>query len=204
MEGPKEKKSKKSFFDVKRSQKRRNRNLIRMKSDILSKFCETIGLQVDEIILSRKQDVARKPKITIIEQSLSDRHMIFKTLYAKDITNLSNIKYRQWRKILKEIDAQRLPGIKQIVTMQHELNNFFKIRKNNYGFFVNPIEKINLVCSSFLKKNPNFNKTVFEIKLSADGTRISSTKIQVLNFTFNLIDDEKNSSSVLSTYLLGK
>ena len=80
--------------------------------------------------------------------------MIFKTLYAKDITNLSNIKYRQWRKILKEIDAQRLPGIKQIVTMQHELNNFFKIRKNNYGFFVNPIEKINLVCSSFLKKIP--------------------------------------------------
>ena len=47
MDGPKEKKSKKSFFDVKRSQKRRNRNLIRMKSDILSKFCETIGLQVD-------------------------------------------------------------------------------------------------------------------------------------------------------------
>ena len=106
MEGPKEKKSKKSFFDVKRSQKRRNRNLIRMKSDILSKFCETIGLQVDEIILSRKQDVARKPKITIIEQSHSDRHVIFKTLYAKDITNLSNIKYRQWRKILKELKIQ--------------------------------------------------------------------------------------------------
>ena len=88
--------------------------------------------------------------------------------------------------------------------MQHALNNFFKIKKNNDGFYVNPFEKLVFVCSNFLKRHPDFQKNTFTVKLSADATRISSNKKQVLNFTFNLMDDGNNASSVLSTFLLGK
>ena len=55
-------KIKKSYFEVKRSQKRRNRNLIRINSKLLSDYCNSIGLQIDEIKLSKKKIKKKKQK----------------------------------------------------------------------------------------------------------------------------------------------
>ena len=59
---------------------------------------------------------------------------------------------------------------------------------------MNPSQKIKFICENFIKNNKNYsiNKPI-RIKLSADGTSISDTKINLVNFTFELLDDWKYS-----------
>jgi hypothetical protein len=44
----------------------------------------------------------------------------------------------------------------------------------------------------------------FIIKLSADGTNITKSSLKLLNFTFTLINDEKNAKAAAGNYILGK
>ena len=44
----------------------------------------------------------------------------------------------------------------------------------------------------------------FRIKLSADGTSITKSRVNVLVFTFTLLNDVKNAQSVFGQMILGK
>ena len=94
--------------------------------------------------------------------------------------------------------------------MQNKLNNFFKVKYNNYGFYVDPLQKIQFVCQNFIRRNNNYSlDKPIRIKLSADGTSISGTKINLVNFTFELLDDyeykgEERTSSVFMINILGR
>ena len=122
---------------------------------------------------------------------------------AKDITNLSCRKYSLLISTLNKLNTNQMPGLKSVTKLQIKLNNFFKIQSNDYGFFVEPLDKIKYVCKKFLIKNPEFFRSKFRIKISADSTSISGTHINVLNFTFNLLDDVKTATSVFGSKILG-
>ena len=97
---------------------------------------------------------------------------------------------------LKELITLRMPGIKAVTKLQFKLNNFFEIQSNDDGFFDEPQNKIKFVRQKFLKRYPNFSESKFRIKLSADSTSISRKHINVLNFTFNLLDDVEKSTTL--------
>jgi hypothetical protein len=109
---------------------------------------------------------------------------------AKDLTNLSIKKYTILKQTLKEINGNSIPNINKILNLQYKLNDLYELRSNDKGFFIDPIKKIKYVCEKFLLKNPEFSETKFKIKLSADGTNISKKFVNLLNFTFNLIDEK--------------
>ena len=98
------------------------------------------------------------------------------------------------RKTLSKISPNKLSGLKRIYSLKVQLDNHF----------IDPVQKIKFVCKKFLSRKPNFPSNVFKIKLSCDGITISKTKVQLLNFSFNLLDDQKNALNVEHTYILGK
>jgi hypothetical protein len=191
----------KNFFTCGKSQKISNKKLICQQTESLSDLSSTMGLKINEIILSPENSQQSLPKITILPVKISKKERIIKFVIAKDIANISNLQYIAQRKALKGV--LQMPGIKKIIKVQHQLNKFFAIEGNIFGFYCLPEPKIRFVCEQFLLKNRDFTKQNFKIKLSVDSTTITSSNILLLNISFNLINDEANAMSVNGTYLLG-
>ena len=174
----------KTYFEVRRTQKENNRKSIQKKLRIATKFCEKIGLKIDNVILSpvgkRKK---LKPKLTIFHKNITKRDKVFKWMCVKDKLNVSDKKYQICRLSSKEINPILMPNLHLIKQMQKNLNHFFKIVKCYYnpnihkpiekGCYVDPLHKISYVCSKFLNQNENYNENTIRIRLSADSTQIS-------------------------------
>ena len=213
----------KKYFDCARRQKNRNRNLIKIKAYLLNEFTKSIGLEVKEIVLTNYENEDEDEANFIDEQemqTIKTKHIIvtvheddpyqytenyktFKCLEIKDVCNISNENYRTMRNTLSKILPNKLAGLKRIYSLRLQLDNLFRVNSNEKGFYLEPEQKIKFVCKKFLTRNPNFVSNVFNIKLSCDGITISKTKVQLLNFSFNLLDDKKNVLNVKNTYILG-
>ena len=196
----------KNYLNCGPSQKNRFKNMIIAQLNQVALFCNSIGLKINELVLSDNinHSNTEKTKITVLENNNSQKYKVFKCVMAKDLTNMSCRKYSLMKSTLKELNTIQLPGIKQLAKLQFALNNFFKIKSNDDGFFVEPKEKIIYACQKFLKRNPSFSSTKLRIKLSADSTSISKTHINVLNFTFTIVVDVENATSVFGANILGK
>ena len=79
--------------------------------------------------------------------------------------------------------------------------------KNESGFYLkNPINKKGYICEKLILSHKPFQKetnSTLKIKLSCDSTQINRKYTQLLNFTFNLLDDYTNNSNVNGIYILG-
>jgi len=193
-----------NFFDSSQTNKYYQKEFILNHADLLNDFCKSLGLKVNEIVLVPNDEdpfTSTKTKVTILPFEVPEERNIFQYLIGKDVSMLSNQNYRLQRKAL--LPVQKIPGIKKVLKMQHELNNFFKIENNHFGNYCNPEEKIKYVCAKFLLKNPKFANSSFKIKLNIDSTSISKKNILLLNVSFNLIDDYETAQSIDNTFILG-
>ena len=201
-------KKRKNYFDCSQSHQKYYKKLI-IESELtdLKRFCKRIGLHIDEIKMSPHVKNRDKTKISISPRKISKDFTIYKWMEAKDVANISRQKYLALKETLSFLNFGQIPGRDAVFKYQHQLNGFFKLKTNDFGFFVNPAEKIRFVCEKFLFSNENhFDKgdNKFRIKLSADLTTLSRKNVKLLNFTFSLLNDEKNSMSVFGTYIFGK
>ena len=177
----------KNYFACSKSQRNKNKQHIRLHSHALEQFCNTIGLKIKNIVLEPNEQIDEdNDEIKIIIDTESKEYKIFKWLKAKDLSNISIVKYKLFRKTLNYFD---MPGIRKVIKMQKALDDFFPLKLNNDGFFVEPAIKLKYVCEKFLERNPNINIEKFNIKLSADSSSVSRTKINILLMTFDLLDD---------------
>ena len=215
----------KRYFDCSLSQKKRNKNLIKIKAYLLNEFTKSLGLEVKEIVLTNYENEMEEEDGDFFDdqiqmQTFKTKHIIvtvheddpyqytenyktLKCLEIKDVCNISNENYRTMRKTLSTISPNKLTGLKRIYSLKIQLDNLFIVNNNEKGFYFEPEPKIKFVCKKFLSRNPNYTSNVFNIKLSCDGITISKTKVQLLNFSFNLLDDKKNVLNVEQTYILG-
>ncbi len=198
----------KNYFSLSKSQKNKNKILIRNEAfGSISQICKSMGLKISEIKLSSETNLEEEElKISVSESNNTKSYKAYIWLIAKDMINMSRKKYKILRKLLKINDFDQLPSSKSVFKIQHKLNAFFRLEKNNYGYFVIPAEKIKFICTQFLKSNKEFkdkNSRTFRIKLSADTVILSKKSRRLLNFTFSLLDNEKTAMSVHGTYVLG-
>ena len=103
----------KNFFTCGKSQKISNKKLICQQTESLSDLSSTMGLKINEIILSPENSQQSLPKITILPVKISKKERIIKFVIAKDIANISNLQYIAQRKALKGV--LQMPGIKKII-----------------------------------------------------------------------------------------
>jgi hypothetical protein len=198
----------KNYFECSKSHKLRLQELIRQNSYVLSNFCASIGLKIDQIILSRREELRDLPRCTIsVLPQISSRYKTFKCLKAKDLSNLSRRNYSLFVNTLKDIIPFDIPGIKLLQRMQNNLNNTFRINlnENQNGFYFNIDQKFRYVIEKFLNSNRDFaeNSNEIKIKLSTDSVKISRKNTILLNFAFNLIDDTINAMGVHGTFVIG-
>lgn len=119
---------------------------------------------------------------------------------------MSERSYNTFRKALSPYI--NLISLKECNTHKERVNKIWSIRDNEMGSYVKePIEKIKFVCTKYLEKlirsstNQVKDKT-FNILLSGDGISLTKTHINILNFTFSLLND--GDLSLKGFYTLGK
>jgi hypothetical protein len=174
------KKQRKNYFDCALRNRYKQKSAILKQTQEISQFCKSIGLKINEIILSPDDEdpfTIIKTKITVLSSEIPEERIIFSHLKAKDIAQISNRNYRLQRKAL--LGIQMMPGIKKVLKIQYKLDEFFEVKFNA------------------------FSRLNFKIKLNIDSTSISKKNIALLNVSFNLMDDIDNSSNVNGTYILG-
>ena len=198
----------KNYFDITTGQGKQDcKKMILNQTNNLSDVAQTIGLKLNEIILTpTDQDNKQNQvitKITVLNDDFTESKRIFQYLKAKDLAHMSEKHYLLQRKALLEIHP--MPSIEKINKFQIELNKFFEIKKNenDLGFYCLPDQKIKYVCENFLLKNQKFSNETFRVKLNIDSTSITSSNLLLLNISFNLIDDVKHTMNINGTYILG-
>jgi hypothetical protein len=96
------------------------------------------------------------------------------------------------------------PSLDEIKTLRRQLSRVFKVENNLFGVYNSSVMKITYVCSSFIQNyGPVYNNEL-TIKLTGDGVNLSKKGVKLLNFAFNIIDDNANPMSIKGTYVLGK
>ena len=129
---------KQGYFNVGKSQKNEIKKNIMNQLANLQFFAKENGLQIESILLNRLSENENEKKIIIniidssIETSIDEDYKIFRCLIAKDLANLSCRKYKLIRKYF---EFKNIPGINKIYILQKKINNFFKIKNNEYGFY---------------------------------------------------------------------
>lgn len=198
------------YYDCSLSQKSRLQLKIKeylFNSD-LKVFSEKIGLKIKEIRFGPNDPDQRSisTKLTIAPFNISEEERVYKWMTVKDLINISDKKYIMMRKFLTSNYIDRPPCLDRIKVQMYNLNNSFSLYQNDYGFFVDPTQKIKYVCEKFTDRNPDFITTgekKFKIKLCADGVQISKKNIIILNLAFSLLNDYKHCRSAFHTYILG-
>jgi hypothetical protein len=188
-------------------QRRNNKNEIRTKLESLTEFCKTLKLKIDNITIKELNEDNENEEIEINiikkidKQSKNKKKMSFKGLMAKDKASLSNRRYIVFKNTL-EISA--IPSLYSVIKMKKKLDDFFKLKNNDYGYYCVVTQKIKLVCQQFLLENVEVINDTFIIKLSCDGTTITKSHLQILNFAFTVINDVKKAKTASGNYILGK
>ena len=198
----------KNYFDLSRAQKKKSKNLIIGEVlNGLNRYCNSMGLKVNEIKLGPDDTNEREeefvPKLDISKVNITNQEKSYVYMVIKDFINLSSKKYKILRRLLDAHHIEKIPGYRRIYKIQKDLNNFFVLQKNDFGFFVDAAQKITFACSKFLQRNKDFKSKNIRIKLCADSVQISRKNINLLNFAFSIIDDTKFSKSVYGCFILG-
>ena len=171
----------------------------------MNNFNEKNSIYIEDIrYISKKIRYNQKPaRITILKTRLSKSEKAFQCLIAKDLTNMSDKKYLSLRTIFKKINPIPLWSLVWVNELKFSLDKIFEINRNEKGYFFNPVQKLKFVIGKFLLQKKDFKDKLVRIKLSADVTKISKTRIQILNFAFELLDDKDGISNVNRIFVLG-
>ena len=198
----------KSHFELKsRTQIYENKKLIENYLNEVQTHCGTLGLEITEVKIMRKNNNTESNKINIIyinqintiEEIKNKR--IEKALESKDKSSLSDQGYDTFRQNFKyDFD---MPTLREIKFLRKEKNKLFDIKFNMYGVYINPLKKILYVCESYLNNFGAVYQNKFTIKLSGDAIQVAKTGIKLLNFAFALIEDNEKPMSADGNYILG-
>jgi len=198
------------YYAVSNRQQFRNKSNIKsIAGNSLNSYCKRIGLSVTQITCSEfNPNLAPLPIKVNVVRGLDDSNKtaeqkVFQALKIKDELNIGR---RDYIKLRNTLGKDVLPSYYSVSIMEKSLDSFFNIDKNSKGYFVNPAEKIKFVCEKFLKKKKDkkVDNNTFLIKLSGDGTKITKSSVDLLNFTFTIINDEKKATTSKGNYSLGK
>jgi hypothetical protein len=69
-----------------------------------------------------------------------------------------------------------------------KVDMIFPIQKNLHGSYVNAREKVSNMLRKFLHSGKSVMNNSFQILLCGDGTMISKTGFNVVNFSFNILN----------------
>ena len=212
-----------SYFNLKeRAQHSVKENLYLKIFFFIEIYLKTFGLQISKIELkkfngpivthlnnddlnenAKKQSYNLfKKKIAISEEIIDNVDNILIQQTAKDKANLSNLAYSAYRNRLQGINCKMFSAHKLNV-FKKKMNQFFIIKSNRIGCFVDCKEKIEYtlkkIYENFTTEKKRALQNTFKIHLSGDGCNITKTKFNIINFTFKVLSENVQNTSGLYT-----
>ena len=176
---------------------------IKRKLAQFNRFLGSYGLNFKKIDICETEQNQIAPEFEInIEQSFPvvDKAALCQT--ARDAGLISEKSYEKLRKTIKPF--AKLSSIYKCREYKKKVNQIWPIQTNSKGSFIsNPIEKIKFVCQRFIQINSSeaVKDMTFKLLLCGDGVQITKTHINLLNFTFALLND--GDMSLNGQYTLG-
>lgn len=141
--------------------------------------------------------------IQVLEKNTA-RKTPFLFCKARSLSMISRRKYLSFR---KETQIE-MSSIYKIRKVERNINEIFNFESNKYGYYINPAEKLNYILKQTLKimetKNEVLKDDTFIVKFAGDGTNLTRSRLQVLNFTVTVIDSKSTAMSIKGNHILGK
>jgi len=210
------KKNRLNYSESKRSQKHNIKNQITnifkwFHREFLVHFFAKYGLKLAKIVFigvndnptiaDSSTDTVENMKIEFIENEIKKSIQQKIKLYrAKELNNMSDKTYQDFINAGSQFGSLRFARKCRSI-----LNSQFKYKRNNYGVFNDPEEKIKYYLR-LQKDNLNIVENTIHIRLAGDGTHIGKN-FSVLNFSFSFLNKHSNEemsvSSVTGIFLLG-
>ncbi len=203
-----------NYFEITREGQRKCRHNIKEKTNELNLFLKSIGLQFKCVEIVRRNDnvdeddVEEDFEIKILDKTITKfrteetKTLLLDALKAVDEANMSEQSYRGFKKTMK---LPSMPTMYRIRAHRSRLNSFFDLRQNDFGHYVDARQKIEYVLKKIYKKDSTQIKgDTFFLKFSGDGTNITKTSVQLLNFTFTVLNDKEICKTSSGNYILGE
>ena len=157
--------SRKRYFDSKTSTRYLAKsNISNMFTQINGHLKRSLGLDIDSVrLINSTEPNNKKIKLLIENDGVTENEdgddvIIAKTLYAKDVTNMSERKYLLFKKIFS---FTTMPSLNKLRLLKNNIDSIFNIYQNEFGFYVDPLEKISFILSNFLEKNNQIGKLYY-------------------------------------------
>ena len=176
----------------------------------LNIFFNSFGLAFHKIELkehsfnetSRSENIHQIISIKKENNDSDDVKLPFIIQEARDRSNMSEKNYIRFRNACPKIKNFKMPSLFRLNEFKFKLNNFFSIKNNEFGFFVEPEEKIKWLLEKFYyKSNKKIKDKVFRLHLSGDGMAASKTRVNLINLTLRILNDGNQKTS--SHFTLG-
>ena len=196
----------KAYFASNKLNKYRKRQKLKENLKNASRFLYKNKLSFSKIVISPRTDNNQTDdeldieilKVAPIKVSKCQKKML--AVQAKDMANISEKKYEILRKYFSWL---QIPSLSAIRPVQNIINNLYTIHQNEKGVFVEPLQKIKFVCKKYIEKQNFTNLKTFKIKLNTDGTSLTKSNVNLLNFSFTLLNEVEKAKSVFGQYILG-
>lgn len=185
------------FFDLNRKDNEKVK--IKKKLEQFNVFLNTYGLSFKQKEISNfdnQNDFA----LNITENLVQNNNAaICQT--ARDEALMSERAYNKFRKKIKPF--AKLASLTKCNHYKRLISSYWQIQNTSCGAFVSdPIQKIKFVCENYLTYNPGALKDkCFKIFLCGDGFQLTRTHLNILNFSFRLLND--SDLSLNGCYVLG-
>ena len=196
----------KNHFDLSRSKQAVNKENISSYLDVVDNYSHSLGLQLDAACFSEFKpsdtlnvsDKRRKRpllpyNLTITKEpaqlgKYEHNKTALEFLALKDKTMMTDVNYVLFETALSK-RGQDTPTLHEIKQARFELNSQFNLIHNQFGYYVNPADKIEKAVSFFLSDQSNGPRSPHPIrevclKCAADGACITNSNVLMLNITF--------------------
>ena len=212
----------KSFFEVGYEGRRRTRVEIRKRLETFNDFLLSIGLKLNSVEIKKREDTDAEPMcveedeeeedkqaqngftLRINGKSLNSSRSEAELLQTARAVDSSNLSMRNYRALRNALDYAEIPSLYKVNSFKKRMNQFFELHKNEFGCYVNAKEKVEFVLGKVHEKlGGHVENDTFSVKFSGDGTNITKTSVQLLNFTFTVLNDSDKCKTSSGNYILG-
>ena len=193
------------YFDL--IDKSKEKRKIKKKLDQFNKYLNSYGLGFNKIEISKQtvNNYMLDIETNTTQETEQSKAAICQT--AKDVALMSDKSYIKFRNTLSPFS--KLSSLEECNIYKKRVNKFWNISGNEMGSYIkDPASKIKFVCEKYLEKLSKLTPpekvkdNTFKILLCGDGVNLTRTHLNILNFTFSLVNDED--LSLGGYYTLGK
>ena len=175
--------------------KLKEKKKLKKKLDQFNTYLKSYGLAFNKIQIY-KHDINNEKDFDLEIESKEpagiDKVALCQT--ARDVSLMSEKAYNKFRKTINPI--AKIVSLAKCNAYKKKVNEFWAIGNNLYGSFIlEPLKKITDVCEKYIdkmgKKTPPepVKDNTLNIQLCGDGVMITKTHLNILNFTFSLLND---------------